>query len=250
MPPARPLRDVFTDLVGDAGAAGVPAGDPGQVLAEAGHPDLPPGLVAEAVVSYADSAPPAVAEHLAPFVIAHSPIPVAADEPEPDPAGWLDLLATAPDGGAGIDVAAETGPAPDDLADPGNMPDEPNPAVPAHPADGSAALGPDPFDMDFGHGAAFGAPAVSGTGPELAGHGQEPGFGTGGPADGDLGWVGDRADASAAPVELHGHLDQDTHLDRDTHLDGDSHLDDPDTHLGAGAGHPDPAQHTGDDLAG
>ena len=37
--------------------------DPAEVLRASGHADLPDGLVAEAVVSYADTAPIEVAEH-------------------------------------------------------------------------------------------------------------------------------------------------------------------------------------------
>ncbi|GAA1884577.1 hypothetical protein [Asanoa iriomotensis] len=83
---ARPLKDVLTDLVGDPSAA---AG----ALAGAGH-DLPPELVAEAVVSFAGTAPAEVAEHLAPFVTAHSGVPVESELD--DPADWPELLATAP----------------------------------------------------------------------------------------------------------------------------------------------------------
>jgi len=93
MAPARPLRDVFADLVGDPSVAD----DPAALLRDQGHPGLPDHLVAEAVVSYADTAPVEVAEHLAPYVTAHSAVgadPVPGDEP---PVGWLDLLGTAPD---------------------------------------------------------------------------------------------------------------------------------------------------------
>jgi hypothetical protein len=86
---ARPLKDVFTDLVGDPSAA-VGA------LAGAGH-DLPPDLVAEAVVSFAGTAPAEVAEHLAPYVTANSGVPV---ESEADwVTDWPDLFATAPEVG-------------------------------------------------------------------------------------------------------------------------------------------------------
>jgi hypothetical protein len=73
----EPLRDVFAGLAGNGG-------DPGDFLR-----DLPADLVAEAVVSYADTAPLEVAEHLAPFVSARF---------DADDAGetWLDLLASAP----------------------------------------------------------------------------------------------------------------------------------------------------------
>jgi hypothetical protein len=86
MTEVRPLRDLLADLVGDLG---VRDGGPSAYLAEHGHADLPADLVAEAVVSYADTAPPAVAEQLAPFVTAHT----AGDE---EPADWFDLLTSAP----------------------------------------------------------------------------------------------------------------------------------------------------------
>jgi hypothetical protein len=133
MESARPLRDVFADLTG----AGHAAADPGELLRDQGHPALPDDLVAEAVISYADTAPAEVAEHLAPYVTAHS---VIGSEPPADPPGWLDLLATAPavtepgdlddltpvtgdredaDLGTGLDfgTGTETGPAPEALDD-------------------------------------------------------------------------------------------------------------------------------------
>jgi hypothetical protein len=82
MEPARPLREVFAELAGTGST-----GDPGGLLR-----DLPDELVAEAVVSYAETAPVEIAEHLASFVSAHS----AVGSEEPAPEGWLDLLATAP----------------------------------------------------------------------------------------------------------------------------------------------------------
>ncbi|MEV6303146.1 hypothetical protein AB0M02_27300 [Actinoplanes sp. NPDC051861] len=118
MDSARPLRDVFADLTG-SGSAG---GDPAELLRDQGHPGLPDDLVAEAVVSYADTAPAEVAEHLAPYVTAHS---VAATPADAGP-GWLDLLATAP-----------AGPAPEEFDD-------------VVPASGDAAPG---LDLDFGTGA-------------------------------------------------------------------------------------------------
>ncbi|WP_438874513.1 hypothetical protein [Symbioplanes lichenis] len=75
---ARPLRDVFAEL-----SARGAAGDPGELLSAAGHPGLPDELVAEAVGSYADTAPPEIAEHLAPYTSGADP-------------DWLGLLATAP----------------------------------------------------------------------------------------------------------------------------------------------------------
>jgi hypothetical protein len=89
MASARPLRDVFADLAGAPSATG----DPAALLRDQGHAGLPDELVAEAVVSYAETAPVEVAEHLAPYVTAHSAVGA-----EPAPAGdWLDLLGTAPD---------------------------------------------------------------------------------------------------------------------------------------------------------
>jgi hypothetical protein len=99
MADARPLRDVFTELVGVPGSTG----DPAARLSDQGHDALSEDLVAEAVVSYADTAPVEVAEHLAPYVAAHSVI--GAEPGDGPPAGWHDLLSTAPDVGA--DESAE-----------------------------------------------------------------------------------------------------------------------------------------------
>ena len=76
----EPLRDVFAGLAGNGG-------DPGDFLR-----GLPADLVAEAVVSYADTAPLEVAEHLAPFVTEHSAVGAEGDVSRT----WLDLLASAP----------------------------------------------------------------------------------------------------------------------------------------------------------
>ncbi len=95
MEQVRPLRDVFDDLAGGPGAPGDPAADPAAALDGAGHPDLPGDLVAEALVSYAATAPPQVAEQLGPFVTAHSGVPAVedGDPPEPpDPVEGLALL--------------------------------------------------------------------------------------------------------------------------------------------------------------
>ena len=88
MEPARPLREVFAELAGTGST-----GDPGGLLR-----DLPDELVAEAVVSYAETAPVEIAEHLASFVSAHSAVGSEAPAVE----DWLDLLATAP-----VEVAEE-----------------------------------------------------------------------------------------------------------------------------------------------
>jgi hypothetical protein len=84
MASVRPLRELLADLAGDPAV-----GDPAAYLAAHGYADLPPDLVAEAVVNYADTASPEVAEHLAPFVTAHT----TGDE---EPADWFALLSSAP----------------------------------------------------------------------------------------------------------------------------------------------------------
>jgi hypothetical protein len=143
MASARPLRDVFTELVGAPSAAD----DPAALLSDHGHPGLPDDLVAEAVVSYADTAPLEVAEHLAPYVTAHSTVgagPVTGDEPG---GGWLDLLGTAPD------VA-------------GDEPADLDGLAPAH--DGFAATDPEPdagLELDAGLEFGTGAGAASGMEP-------------------------------------------------------------------------------------
>lgn len=91
MSSARPLNELLADLAGDPDAARA-HGDPEAYLAANGHADLPPELVAEAVVSYADTAPVEVAEHLAPYVTTHSAVP--SDEPPAE--DWYGLLSTAP----------------------------------------------------------------------------------------------------------------------------------------------------------
>jgi hypothetical protein len=113
---SRPLRDVLDEQADRL------AQDRQSVLDDAGHPGLPDALVAEAVVSYADTAPHQVAEHLAPFVTAHSAVRLG--EPagaEADLSHGLNLLATAPtdpdgpdpaEGGFDLDGLDAGGPAP------------------------------------------------------------------------------------------------------------------------------------------
>lgn len=104
MEPVRPLREVFAQLSAGA-AAPATAGDAAELLAAHGHPGLPPDLVAEAIINYADAAPLEVAEHLAPFVTAHGPVPLVGPQDGPDGGPSVDadpgleafrLLATAP----------------------------------------------------------------------------------------------------------------------------------------------------------
>ena len=191
MESAKPLRDVFNELVGDESARGALAADRDAVLRDSGHGDLPGGLVAEAVVSYADTAPVEVAEHLAPFVTAHSAVPAdglaAADpDPDPDPATGLDLLATAPAGAPALGAepdegwidgpeSAQAGPDPgyagggdiDGLESAQTGPDPTYAGERGDAGDGvvSAETGPDPvyagpaygFDLAFGAGGGTGA---------------------------------------------------------------------------------------------
>ena len=88
----RSLREVFASL--SHGSA-----DPAAALAQAGHGDLPGHLVTEAIISYADSAPVEVAEHLSPYVVAHSAVPAPEGHPYPVPElhEGLDLLGSAPE---------------------------------------------------------------------------------------------------------------------------------------------------------
>lgn len=159
MQPARPLRDVFDEVArGDLGA------DPADTLAASGHGDLPDQLVSEAIVSYADTAPIEVAEHLSPFVKLHSAVPAddagaAADLPAGD---GLDLLASAPE---------------PIVADDGGDLDLPEPAA------GEGGLMPgagEPSyedELDFGFGSGAGEPGIEATPPieDIDGVPVEPG---------------------------------------------------------------------------
>ncbi len=78
----RPLREVFDRLVAQDGAAGG--------LDPAGHAELAPELLAEALVGYCDTTSIEVAEHLEGFVTA------TTAQLSPDLATGLDLLTSAP----------------------------------------------------------------------------------------------------------------------------------------------------------
>jgi hypothetical protein len=150
MEPARPLRDVFADLVTDEDARRAHAADPDGFLQAHGHTGLSGQLVNEAIVNYADTAPTEVAEHLAPFVMAHSPVPVDDPAAGADGADGLHLLATAP-AEAYLDELPDDG-LDDDLGGglAGGL-DGDLAAGPGHPVD-PAAVAADPFDLDFGQG--------------------------------------------------------------------------------------------------
>lgn len=92
MAPARSLHEIFAGLTGDAAAHGEVAA----VLHANGYADLPAELLTQAVVSYAETAPAEVAEHLAPLVMANSPVPGAEGTALAESGSPLDLLAAAP----------------------------------------------------------------------------------------------------------------------------------------------------------
>lgn len=139
---AHPLHDLLAGLAG--GTADPHGDDLAAALRDGGHPDLPDAAMAEAIVSYADTAAVEVAEHLAPFVMGHSAVPL-----DP-PAGTimevrdgLALLATAPSAGPDLDpLGFADGAA---TFDPAGL-DTTAPVPAADPAPG------DPADLDFGTG--------------------------------------------------------------------------------------------------
>jgi hypothetical protein len=143
MATARPLRDVFTEITGDDAAR---TADPTELLRSSGHGDLSHELVAEAVTSYADTAPVEVAEHLSPYVMANSAVPGVGTEV--DPSSWLEVLASAPAAvlewldptSAGLDEA----------------PTEPTPAPAPPDGDDADVDDLDGFDLAFGRGGATG----------------------------------------------------------------------------------------------
>jgi hypothetical protein len=238
MPPARPLRDVFTDLTGE-GATGAGT-EPDELLRAQGHEDLGDDLIGEALVNFADSAPFEVAEHLAQFVMAHSPVPMIDPESAAgDLPDWVDLLASAPpvdgvaeigdDGSAGLDGLDAIGDADDDGTDDGA-------AAIGHAHDGGFGLDHGLF-LDFGHGD---------FGPADPSH--LPGDADNGDADtGDAG-IGDAAASDVGELDHDGVFEHDGDVGLTIH---DGHL--VDVHglassLGASIGDAlDDADDTGDD---
>ncbi|WP_027659614.1 hypothetical protein [Salinispora fenicalii] len=91
------LLDALGDLAGSENARQEYVADPDAFIGVHGHPGLPADLVNEAVSHYADVADPALAEHIAPTVMAHR----GFGDTNMTGATGLDLLATAPlvDGG-------------------------------------------------------------------------------------------------------------------------------------------------------
>ncbi|GAB3168876.1 hypothetical protein GCM10027059_32530 [Myceligenerans halotolerans] len=108
------MHDVLSERAGSGDSPAVVA----EALRAAGH-DLPGDLVGEAVASFADTAPAAVAEHLSPFTTAYGLDGLA------DPAD-LDAAEMLPDGLALLASAPAVGPASDDEALPGRaeLPDD------------------------------------------------------------------------------------------------------------------------------
>lgn len=205
MESGRPLREAFAELLNDESARSAYATDPDGFLGAYGHGDLPGSLVAEAIVSFADSASPAVAEHLAPYVIAQSGAAEPGEDAPADPGFGLDLLATAP---AGLeldepmfdDTGAVPGPP---IPHTGDAPTDAEPGLDAgeHPADlGDQSTGTGehtadaaehPADLDFGTGWIDALPQLDvalDAGPEL-----DPGVG--------LDAIPDQAEADDAGFE-------------------------------------------------
>lgn len=227
----RSLHELFAALGGSGD-------DPAAALRAAGFGDVPDHLVTEAIVHYAGTAPLEVAEHLAPFAVAHGPVPAL------DPVaasttlhGGLTLLASAPPADAPfVDHDAPDGPVvhdPDDHAgdgvghldvDPSALDDDGS----AHPVVQHPAVHP-----DAAHGPATGAPH----GP-AADHGLGS-FGVGHAAlsPPDDGPGAEAADHPADPfpthvhvqdVEVHDHGVSDVHPERiDDHDTHDVHDHDP-----------------------
>jgi len=72
------LRELLTDLGRDPAARSEFDGDPEGFLSSHGF-DLRADLLGEAIVAVSSVLPPEVAEHLSPFTIAHSPIPLISE---------------------------------------------------------------------------------------------------------------------------------------------------------------------------
>jgi hypothetical protein len=119
-PEARSLHEVFGALSGSDA--------PDALFAASGHADLPPELLTEAIASYADTAPPEVAEHLSPVVLGAAP----------DLDLGLELLASAPQ------VTWDDVPPEDEAGDVVELLDA--------DADSMTDLPGDPFALDFGTG--------------------------------------------------------------------------------------------------
>ncbi|RSM64513.1 hypothetical protein DMB66_19485 [Actinoplanes sp. ATCC 53533] len=148
MAPARSLHEIITGLTGEAGTSD----DLAAALHAGGYPDLPQDLLAEAVVSFAHTAPAEIAEQLAPFVMAHGPI-AHGDTTAGDIGRLPDLLAAAraaePDGGSVLEIPEIDPPA--DTGDVGaaDLLDEEGSAS----TDAPAGPWSDLPDTAFGHGA-------------------------------------------------------------------------------------------------
>ena len=88
------LHEVFAGMSGGTSAA-----EARGLLNESGFGEIPAPLLAEAIASYAGTAPIEVAEHLAPFAVAQGPLASFTDGSPADAQGLdagLDLLTSAP----------------------------------------------------------------------------------------------------------------------------------------------------------
>jgi hypothetical protein len=165
------LRDVFDSLLGGS------VHDPTGLLREHGF-DLTDTEVADALVSYSHTAPEEVAAHLAPYVMAHSPVPLG-DGPVPD---GLELLATAPVAVPAEDVDL------DDLAGGGAVGGGAEAAGGTPPAADPLAGSAD--DLDFGAGGRGVAGDATGAGSGPAAGGGDAAVGLDGGAGADSGAAG------------------------------------------------------------
>lgn len=145
------LLDALGDLAGSESAQQAYAGDPDAFIGAHGHPELPADLVNEAVSHYADVAEPALAEHLAPTVMAHRGF---GDTNTTGDSG-LDLLATAPLVDCGDPVVDLDGDPAAEFSDPTTARSGKNDAVGGEPwPEPASDASP---DLAFGLGAQVGA---------------------------------------------------------------------------------------------
>jgi hypothetical protein len=231
MPAARPLRDVFTDLTGE-GAAGAGT-QPDELLRAQGHEDLGDELIGEALVNFADSAPVELAEHLAQFVMAHSPVPLidpgAVTDDMPD---WIDLLASAPPTDGVAEIGDDGSAGLDGLGDAGDVDDG---AAMIGPADGGGFDPDHGLFLDFGHGdlepidPAHFTSDTGDAGDAEIGDAGGAGIGDAGGAE-----IGDAVGSAVDGLDHDGHVDLSVYDGYLAELDGHDSIGD--THDAAGDG--------------
>lgn len=145
------LLDALGDLAGSENARQEYAADPDGFLGVYGHPGLPADLVNEAVSNYADVMDPALAEHVAPTVMAHRGFSDTNTTSDPD--SGLDLLATASIVHSGDPTTDLDGDSVAESNDPSATHSEEDSAVGAEPLPESASDLTDYADLAFGFGA-------------------------------------------------------------------------------------------------